>query len=449
MTFDEALEYIHSLPVFSGTIDFEKTRILMEYLGRPQDGLKVIHIAGTNGKGSTAAFISNILIEAGYKVGLYTSPYIQRFTERIKINNEEIPETELAGITETVKTVVERIKADGKPLPTEFDVITAIAFIWFNKADADAVVLETGMGGRLDSTNVVLSPELAVITSISYDHMAVLGNTLPEIAYEKAGIIKPGTDVLLYPQANEVYSVFENKCKTEGARLHNCIPGSPGSRPATPEGQYMDIDLSSAEDPYLKTGFSQKALEIPLLGAHQIMNASMAVNAAAILRNKGRNISDEAIINGLKKTRWEGRFEILRKEPYFVIDGGHNAEGIESLSSSIKSIFPKKKIIFIFGVLSDKDYNTMIDTILPLASRIFTITVPNPRALPAANLADAIKAASGYSGTPVIPCSDISAAVNASLDLASPDDVICAFGSLYYIGIVREMVKKQAKPAEE
>ena len=443
MTYDEALKYIHSLPVFSGIIDFEKTKILMEYSGRPQDKLKVIHIAGTNGKGSTAAFINNILIEAGYNTGLYTSPYIEHFTERIKLNNLEISENDLAGITETVKASVEKIKADNKPLPTEFDVITAIALIWFEKCDADVAVLETGMGGRLDSTNVVPSPELAVITSISYDHMAVLGNTLPEIAYEKAGIIKTGIDVLLYPQRKEVYPVFEKKCFSENARLHNCIIGIPGKDKASPDGQYMDIDLSKAEDPIVRTDFKQTSLKITLLGEHQIKNASMAVNAAAILRNKGWNITDTAIIEGLKKTRWNGRFEILRKNPFFLIDGGHNSEGIESLTSSINSIFPGKKVIFIFGVLADKDYHKMIDMILPLASKIFTVTVPNPRTLSAVKLSEAVRSAPGYNNTPVVPCSDISAAVNASLDLASSEDVICAFGSLYYIGIVRELILQE------
>ena len=442
MTYEETLEYIHSLPVFSGTIDFDKTKILMEYLGFPYEKLKVIHIAGTNGKGSTAAFISRILMEAGYSVGLYTSPYLEHFTERIKIDDFEISEDELATITEIVQSAVEEIKADNKPLPTEFDVITAIAFIWFREMGTDIVVLETGMGGRLDSTNVIDTPELAMITSISYDHMAILGNTLTEIASEKAGIIKPGADVLLYPQSDEVYDVFKQKCDTCGARLHNCVIGAPSLSAVPQDSQLMEIDLSASDDAAIRTSFNEKALEIFLLGAHQIKNASMAINAAAILRNKGWNITDSAIINGLKNARWKGRFEVLKKNPVFLIDGGHNKEGVESLTSSIKSIFPGKKIIFIFGVLADKDYPRMIELILPLALRIFTVTVPNPRTLPAAELAEAIKSHSEYNGVPVVPCSDISAAVNASLDFASSDDVVCAFGSLYYIGLVRGLVDK-------
>lgn len=440
MTYNEALDYIHSMPVFSGSIDFEKTKVLMEYLGFPQHKLKVIHIAGTNGKGSTAAFISTILREAGYSVGLYTSPYIERFTERIKIDGFEISEDELAVITESVKTAVNEIKADNKPLPTEFDVITAIAFIWFREMGVNIVVLETGMGGRLDSTNVVDPPELAVITSISYDHMAILGNTLPEIASEKAGIIKPQSDVLLYPQPDDVYSVFEKKCHSENARLHNCILGTPLNSESDCLKQFMSIDLSAAEDTMIKTQFDGDNLGISLLGTHQIKNASMAVNAAAILRNKGWDIPDDAIRNGLKNTAWCGRFEILRRDPVFLIDGGHNEEGVESLVGSIKDLFPNKKIIFIFGVLADKNYNKMTELILPLSARIFTVTVTNPRALLSSDLAEAIKNSPEYDNIPVIPCSDISAAVNASLDLAEPDDIICAFGSLYYIGIVRRMV---------
>ncbi len=438
MTYEEALEYIHSLPTFSGTIDFEKTNILMEYLGSPQKDLKCIHIAGTNGKGSTAAFISRILMEAGFKVGLYTSPYIERFTERIRIGDTEINEAQLTELTKHVSTVIKRIREASLPLPTEFDVITAIAFLWFRKMGTDIAVIETGMGGRLDSTNVIISPELCVITSISFDHMAVLGNTLPEIAYEKAGIIKEGSDVLLYPQSPEVYEVFEKKCKEMHAGLHDCVLGTPGGLLSGMEGQLMDIDLSASDDPALHSGFKGRGLTVSLIGPHQINNASMALNASVLLRSRGWDIPDSAILAGLSHTIWAGRFEILQKHPFFIIDGGHNADGVEKLASSLKACFPGKKIIFIFGVLEDKDYPEMTGMILPLAKTVFTVTVPNPRTLSAAGLASHIKN-SMKEAIPVIPCADISAAVSAARDLASPDDVICAFGSLYYIGIVRSL----------
>ncbi len=440
MTYNEALGFIHSLPVFSGTIDFEKTRILMEHLGSPQNGMKYIHIAGTNGKGSFAAFMGSILSEAGFRVGIYTSPFIERFTERIRLGAEEIPEDELVQMTETVKQTVGEIAAASLPLPTEFDVITAIAFLWFKKRQADIIVLETGMGGRLDSTNVIPSPELAVITSISFDHTAVLGDTLPKIANEKAGIIKPGTDVLLYPQNPDVRKAFENRCSSVGAVLHDPVMGR-STASSEPGLQCMDLNLKESNDPAIRCDLNGKGLALSLMGDYQIPNASMAVNASAILRYKGWQIPDDAILQGLRHTRWPARFELLHTDPVVIADGGHNADGVEKLVLSLESSYPGKKIIYIFGVLSDKDYSRMISTILPSAGIIFTVTVPNPRSLTASDLADAIRKQAG-SELKVIPCSDIPAAINAAFDISSKEDVICAFGSLYYIGHVRKYFEK-------
>ncbi len=427
MNYEEALSYIHSMPTFPGVPDFNRTKILMEYLGHPEERLKYVHIAGTNGKGSTAAFTAGILDKAGYNVGLFTSPYIERFTERIRIGKFEISEDELTMITEMVVPAVEAIKEDGLTPPTEFDVLTAIALIWFREMGCNIVVLEVGMGGRLDSTNVIPAPEVAAITSISMDHMAVLGNSLEEIAGEKAGIIKKGSSVLLYPQGEAVTRVVEEASAKAGAQLFKC-----------PLPDESDVQVSVDSQTFILEG---EKYEIGLNGAHQRLNAAMAVGIIKLLRDKGWDIPEEAVKAGLKETHWPGRFEVLKKEPYFIIDGGHNEDGVRSLVSSLNLYFPGKKLIFIFGVLADKEYEKMTELILPMAGRIFTVTPPNQRALSSKELAHFIKdRLPGTQNDPsVISCSDIRAAVNSALDTADKDSVICAFGSLYYIGIVRSL----------
>ncbi len=423
MNYEAALEFINGIAKFGTHLGLENITTLMEYLGNPQNDLRYIHVAGTNGKGSTVAFISQILIESGMKVGIYTSPFIQRFSERIKINDREISDDELARVATTVRKAAEKMVADGHDMPSEFELVNAMAFIYFKENKCDICVLEVGMGGRLDATNVIRCPLLAVITTISFDHMDYLGDTLAKIAYEKAGIIKNGGDVLLYPQEKEAEDVFENVCSERHAVLHHA--GMPKKLiSADTRGQIFDMD-------------DYKGLRISLLGNYQINNAATAVNAALILRKKGLKISDDNIKKGLEHTIWPGRFEIISRNPDVIIDGSHNAEGMQKLSESLHQYFHDRKIIFIFGILRDKQYGKMLDIILPSAKRAYTVTPPTPRALPAEELMEEIEKRSGIQTEAF---ENVETALKEAQEAADSDDIICVCGSLYYIGQVRSIL---------
>lgn len=426
MDYQEALNYIHGTHKFGSKLGLKNITRLLDLMGNPQRKLKYVHVAGTNGKGSTSAFISSILIESGYKVGIYTSPYLERFTERIKVNHEEIKEEDIARLTGLVKGNVEKMLHDGENHPTEFEIITAMAFQYFAEVNCDVVVLEVGLGGRLDSTNVIEKPDVAVITTINYDHMERLGNTLPEIAYEKAGIIKNDCDVVVYPQAKDVREVFERVCKDKNARLHWVDFSGISDIKFDIDGQTFNYN-------------DYKNVKISLLGSHQVNNAVVAVKAAEVLEGKGYAINKESILKGLFKARWPGRLEIVNREPLFLIDGAHNSEGAKALHDALIHYFPDRRKIFIIGVLKDKKYMEMIEAISPIADRFITVTPNSDRALEAEKTAEVIKS---Y-------CSNVSAsatikeAIEKSLRESEPGDVICAFGSLYYIGEVRSYFKLQ------
>ena len=421
MTYDEAMAYIHGTLKFGSKLGLHNIGILLELMDNPHKKMKYVHVAGTNGKGSTVTFISSILIESGYKVGIYTSPFIQRFSERIKINNVEIEMEELARITCFVKTKADIMLEQGENHPTEFEIVTAIAFQYFYEKHCDVIVLEVGLGGRFDSTNIIDTPDLAVITTISYDHMDRLGNTLQQIAFEKAGIIKPDGDIIIYQQTAEVEEVFRNACRDRSARLHMMDFSSLRIFKYDVGGQIFSYG-------------SYEGLEISLLGEHQVKNASVAVEAVEKLIEKGYSITRESIRNGFKKARWPGRLEVLKKDPVFLIDGAHNIEGARVLRSALDDYFPGKKLTFIMGVLSDRDYEAMAKTVIPGCLRVITVTPNSTRALSASELAITAR----HYCKSVYISDTIEAAILSSLEKASADDVICAFGSLYYIGAVRE-----------
>lgn len=436
MNYSEVMNYLSHIPAFSpqnvvtgeDPFNLDNITLLLSYLGNPQNQLKYIHIAGTNGKGSTSAFINQILIESGYKVGIFTSPYVERFTEQIRINNQEITQDALAEVATKVCEMTEQMRINGHAMPSEFEVICTIAFLYFLQEKCDIVILETGLGGRLDATNVIPAPELALITSISLDHTQVLGDTLEKIAFEKAGIIKSGCDVLLYPQSLEVENVFDLFCKERGASLHKAVlPKCATSYDLT--GQTFDLH-SAIND------WTIDKLHIQLLGHYQINNAAMAVNAALLLREKGYSVSDENIRFGLANTQWIGRFELIKKEPVIVIDGSHNEDGVAMLCESLNRYFPEKKIIFITGVLADKAYDKMMLSVLPLAKKILTITPPSPRALTACDLALFLNSQNANAKS----FETIQDAIQTALKEATHDDVICIFGSLYFLGEVRSIL---------
>ena len=424
MTVDQAIEYIHSV-CWKGSIPgLGRTNTLLELMGNPHRKLKYVHIAGTNGKGSTAAMTASILRKAGYKVGLYTSPYIYRFNERMQIDGEQIPDQELAEITEWVKPLAQSMSES----PTEFELVSCIAFEYFYRNKCDIVVLEVGMGGAMDSTNVIPCPEVAVITNIGLDHTDVLGKTVEEIAFTKAGIFKEGGNAVVYRGSESVEAVFEKVCAEKNVGLKKADFAGLKLHSHGLTGQIFDCG-------------NRKNLELPLLGDHQLHNAAVVLGVVDTLIEKGWKITEENVREGLKTVSWPGRFDIMRNDPLFIIDGGHNPQCIEALVKNIKDYLAGKKVIVLTGVLADKDYADMYKPVMPLVQEFVCITPPNPRRLPADKLAEYLTAA----GTVATPCETVVDGVKTAMEKAGNDGVVLCFGSLYSIGSIRDALEEIEK----
>ena len=605
MPFD-AIEYINTPRWLTSRLGLERIHELLDRLGRPQDRLKFVHVAGTNGKGSTCAFTASILAEAGFKTGLFTSPYVETFHERIRVNGLNISDEDLTAATLRVRECAEAMETEGGEHPTEFELMTAVALVHFAHVGCDIVVLEVGLGGRLDSTNVIAAPEVAAIVSIALDHTNLLGNTLAEIAHEKAGIVKEGSTVVSWPQEPSAMEVVEDAARRVGDKLvvpdfsmlsvgkvtrgaapltrgtaleheghtpcsdspryaaelraehapraqelqagaeggSTCEAGNParvapcsnsprfaaelraehaphaqelqagaegGSTRETASGRGQHTPCSDSprfaaelraehaaptqklqasssidagfggrmpravpHEPNVPSGtfaraqdclsmayahrtpMSQIESAVPmrqffyrgceyatrLLGSYQPSNAAMAIEIAGALRERGWEIPDEAIARGIAETRWPARFEVLDQPagmPTVVIDGGHNPQGAGVLADSLCDVFPDKRPVFLVGILADKDYRSMLRAVAPLASAFVCVTPPNPRALDAADLAEAIRETCdelGVSAT-VEVAGDFDGAVSAARKIAGSEGLICAFGSLYSIADVK------------
>ena len=583
MPFD-AIEYINTPRWLTSRLGLERIRELLDRLGRPQDRLKFVHVAGTNGKGSTCAFTASILAEAGFKTGLFTSPYVETFHERIRVNGRNISDEDLTAATLRVHECAEAMEAEGGEHPTEFELMTAVALEHFAHVDCDIVVLEVGLGGRLDSTNVIAAPEVAAIVSIALDHTNLLGNTLAEIAHEKAGIVKKGSTVASWPQEPSAMEVVEDAARRAGDKLvvpdfsllsvgkvtrgaalltrgtaleheghtpcsdsprfaaelraehaphaqelqagaegaSTCEAGDPareapcsnsprfaaelraeppargrqvgaaddlgcgtafehaphaqelqagagfdagfGGRmpravphePNVPSGTFVRAQdclsmayahrtpMSQVESGVPMRQFSYRGREYAtrLLGSYQPSNAAMAIEIAGALRERGWEIPDEAIVRGIAETRWPARFEVLDQPagmPTVVIDGGHNPQGAGVLADSLWDVFPDKRPVFLVGILADKDYRSMLRAVAPLASAFVCVTPPNPRALDAADLAEAIRETCGELGAraTIEVAGDFDDAASAARKIAGSEGLICAFGSLYSIADVK------------
>ena len=421
MTAEEAILFIHE-KVWQGTKPgLDRTRELLSKLGNPQKQLQFIHIAGTNGKGSTSAMLAAILRSAGLTTGLYTSPFISDFNERMRVNGVSITNNELASITKLYAPYA--LEMDDRP--TEFELVTAIAMEFFARKKCDIVVLETGMGGRLDSTNIIEAPLCSVITNIGIDHTRELGDTVEKIAAEKAGIIKRNCPTVIYDLPANVSKVISERCHEMNSFLTIA--------------DFSSIFVSSNNR--FGQVFSYKEfsnLELRLLGAHQTMNAAVALEVIKVLRSQGLTISDEAVKNGLSETEWPARFEIVSEKPFFVVDGGHNPQCAQAVADNLLKYFPDIKRVILFGVLADKDYMGLAAFLSPVADVFVTITPPNPRALSAYDLAEKLK----LFGKPVKACNSIEAGIKEALALAGKDGVVCSVGSLYTAGTVRAFFGK-------
>lgn len=431
MKYEEAMKYITEVGNFGSNYGLERTYKLLEYLGNPERDLKLIHIAGTNGKGSTTSMITEILMGEGYKVGMYTSPFIEEFEERIQINRNNIPKETLAILMDEIKVAVDKVIEAGYNHPTEFEIITVLMLLYFKKENIDFGVIEVGLGGTLDSTNVI-KPIIQVITSISFDHTNLLGNTLEEIAREKAGIIKKGIPTVIYPQQEEVLKVIKNKCFEMDSELYI----------ANNENLKFK-NIVNLDKPYQLLKYNNEIdILLPLLGEHQIINLSVAMQAIEVLNNKNIiDISIANIVKSIKNVSWKGRLEVLSNNPYVVIDGAHNIQGIETLSRNIKKYFKYENLYLILGILADKDVEEMIKIITPMAKKVYAVTPNSIRGELAESLKDEVikfnkncKAFDKYEE-----------AYLEALKDASEKDLILASGSLYMIGDMRKIIRKISK----
>ena len=381
MNYEEAMNFIQNTNKFGSVLGLDNIRELLERLGNPQDQLRVVHIAGTNGKGSTLAFLAGIFWESGYRAGRYVSPASFSYEERFRINEENISKKDLCFYMEKIKNVAEEMVKDGLSHPTMFEIETALSFLYFLDKKVDVVLLETGMGGRLDATNVVKKPIATVIASIGMDHMQFLGDTLEKIASEKAGIIKEGCPVISYDNTKEVNEVIKNKAKQMHAKV--TFVNSAGIR-------VLQESLNGESFSYRSSdGRWYEKIEIPLLGRHQINNAALALETLNVIKNY-YCISDFQTEDGMRKTIWRGRIEILEREPMVICDGAHNPDGAKSLLSFLQNNFTNQRLIYIMGVLSDKDYEQMVQILAPSADKIYTVAPDNPRALSSRELCNCI-----------------------------------------------------------
>ena len=425
------IDRIHEFNRFGMVLGLDRMEELLRRLGNPQDDLKVIHVAGTNGKGSVSKYLEEGLSACGYKMGLYTSPYIETFNERIRYDGADISDEDLEYYGQKVVSAAEAMVADGLDSPTEFEVVTAIAFLYFAGRQADITILEVGLGGIGDSTNVVKSPLASVITSISYDHMAQLGSSLAEIAVNKAGIIKTGCPVIANVPQRDAAKIIARKAYAMGSRLYDISGIRAAVSDETPFSQKVSMEL------YEK---SYSDVEISMVGRHQAENLKTALATLEILRKSGAvKLDREALYEGLKRARQPGRFEVISEDPVVIIDGAHNEAGAQALQETMAQHFAGKKILLVAGILADKEIDSIVKFLTKITDHIIVTEPDNPRKLAAEKLAEHV----ADFGVAAEVVSDVEAAVHRAKELADGYDVILFAGSLYLIGDVRRLWRNE------
>lgn len=425
------IDRIHEFNRFGMVLGLDRMEELLRRLGNPQDDLKVIHVAGTNGKGSVSKYLEEGLSACGYKMGLYTSPYIETFNERIRYDGADISDEDLEYYGQKVVSAAEAMVADGLDSPTEFEVVTAIAFLYFAGRQADITILEVGLGGIGDSTNVVKSPLASVITSISYDHMAQLGSSLAEIAVNKAGIIKTGCPVIANVPQRDAAKIIARKAYAMGSRLYDISGIRAAVSDETPFSQKVSMEL------YEK---SYSDVEISMVGHHQAENLKTALATLEILRKSGAvKLDREALYEGLKRARQPGRFEVISEDPLVIIDGAHNEAGAQALQETMAQHFAGKKILLVAGILADKEIDSIVKFLTKITDHIIVTEPDNPRKLAAEKLAEHV----AEFGVAAEVVSDVEAAVHRAKELADGYDVILFAGSLYLIGDVRRLWRNE------
>jgi dihydrofolate synthase/folylpolyglutamate synthase len=451
--YNQALDYLYSFVDYSLTrnfrnaaekFDLERMKQLMERLGDPQKNYKIIHVAGTKGKGSTSALIESALRVAGYRTGFYISPHLEDYCERIQVDRIQISHQDLVGLITKIKPVVAEI-----PHLTTFEITTALGFIYFSQKNVDLAVVEVGLGGRLDATNIV-DPLVAVITSLSYDHMAVLGDTLSQIAFEKAGIIKPGRPVVSSPQKDEALKVVERIAQERGSHL--TIVGKDtlfAANAHSLSGQSLFVWPASEQamvDEFIESGgqseWEPQRLTIPLLGYHQVENAATAYTALQIIREEGFAISEREIRRGFERVNWEGRFEILQRIPPIIIDSAHNRDSALKLRLTLDDYLAGQPVILIFGASEDKDVQGMFAELLPRVKKVIATQSIHPRALDANRLVE-IAHSFGVPAKVVLPLEE---ALHTAIAEADGEAIILATGSIFIAAAIRETWKQLNEP---
>lgn len=420
MTFNEALEYIHSLLKFGIHPGLSRMDTLLQILGNPHKNIKCVHVAGTNGKGSTSTAISNILIEAGYDVGLYTSPYVTHFLERVQYNGKPIDEKLFAQCVEIIKPEIEKMSEQGAQI-TEFEALTATAFLCFSELNVDVLVLEVGLGGRLDATNVIDTPLVNVITSLSLDHTAVLGDKIEQIAFEKCGTIKQnGTLVCSYGQKESAMNVIKDICKERNNTL--IIP------------EQSEIEVTEQSIFGMQFNYKKQSYRTTLSGTHQVQNMTTVIEAVNVLKEKGYTITEENIKNGILKTQLPARVEVISENPLVILDGGHNEDGAKAFYNAVKDCFDSNKKLFVIaGMMNDKAVENSLKSLISKADTFIAVTPENPRAMKAEELG---KIAKKYCHN-VLVCDNANSAVDSVKTKITENDMLFVVGSLYLAGEVR------------
>lgn len=435
MDYRQALNYIENTGKFGSRLGLENVSRLLDILGNPHRDLRIIHVAGTNGKGSTCSFINSMLIYQGYNVGLYTSPYLEEFNERIKINNVNISDEDLAQSVSRVSDAIGQMIEEGCDHPTEFEIITACAFLYFRDRDVDFAVIEVGLGGRLDATNVCI-PLVSAITSISMDHTEYLGDTLARIAFEKGGIIKNKRPVVLYQQSDEVESVISSICSERDSELFIT---------ENDKIEYISEGMSSQSVNLEVMGHFYSGIEISLPGRHQARNLAVALSVLRLLEISSdiSQVDTEALYRSIRETRWPGRMEVIKTEPLTIIDGAHNPDGAAILSESVDRYLVGKKINLVFGMLRDKDILSVAKLLAVRADRIIITEPESPRAASSAEVHGIIlEALSGEDVPDITEIPDIEEAVRHAQSMAGDGEAVIYAGSLYMIGRVRSLLRK-------
>lgn len=422
MEYQNAREYIDEARRFGGKMGLCAVRKLLMRLGDPQKDLRFIHIAGTNGKGSVGAYLDYVLRQAGYKTGRFVSPTLYEYRERIQCGGEYISREDFGAMMDPVAAALEEMKLAGEELPSPFEIETALSFLYFKEKKCSPVLLECGMGGLNDATNVITTTDLAVLTSISMDHMEYLGDTLAKIAAQKSGIIKPDSSAVTCRQAPEAQEVIRETCRRLKVPL---LTGDCG------QAKVLEADIR-----HTRFSWMGHTVTIHLPGSHQVENAVLALAGIDALRARGYEIPETAVEEGMAHAVWNGRFTILGEHPWFILDGAHNPDAARKLKESIEMYFAGKKLIFLFGVYKDKQYEKIASILAPMASEIITMETPeDPRALPAEELARVVKR---YNSR-VQVSENLQDAIDRGRMLAGKEDVIVAFGSLSFAGEVTRM----------